>query len=1025
LSSSTPIQTPIYDQGALIERLTNGIKRTDQEVVFLVGAPMSSPQSLEALGVPGVDGVLSLVRREFDGDSEQLSAFEIALSCASDRRYQSAFDFLQGRRGQRVANEIVQRAVLAARMDSQKAAAPLSEDACRLLELDPAGWHLNPGTEYLGRLVTAYPKRFGRYILTTNFDPLIEVSIRRAGGHYFRTILHSDGDFTATDGSGCHVIHLHGYWHGSDTLHTARQIENPRPRLRASLSTLLRNKVVVVCAYGGWDDTFTAALLEVLHDDAARPDIIWTLHAEGLDSSNQSLFRRLETGVSRGRVNLYGGIDCHALFQRIFDRWLNLEVPSPPPTNFETNRVKFSADVIAGIQSRTEAESLLQGDDEDRPPLVEICVGRESQLKALESYQGKVIFLTGLGGQGKSTIAARYFAECRKGSRFSYYVWRDCKEEGERFENQLASIIERLSEGKIAGEDLKNQSIEEIVQLLVQQTKNLDVLYVFDNVDHYVNLETRSMLASPDVFIQSLLASNSRSQAVFTCRPRTEYTHLEVLGCHLEGLGIEAATELFRQRSANATSEEIEDAHGLTNGHAFWLDLLAIQVSKRSPEISLSKLVTDLRHGGGPLPDKTLNSIWSTLNDREQKVLRAMAETMKAEREDEIGEYLRHEMPYNKVIKALNTLRALNLVVVKQSESSPDVLELHPLVKKFVQTSFGSSDRVTFIDAIVRVYRRYIGNHKSDLDERPSLTVLQYWTQAAELDISASRFNEAFAILAEVGSAFLSSAYPREFCRVARNLLAACDWVSNYSKYKGFERTFEVHIDLLSYLGEHKEVDHLLEKYEMTVVDRNVRYISYCEMRSHTKWIREDFAAAVTWGRIGRNFKQAATDVDTRANISHTLALAERDSGHPEVALPTFLAGRNLSQVINPEEFDEKRGGAYYGNIGRCLHFMGQIDSALVCYQKSALIIEKDLASQHVLNQGYIRAWIGELLVGKGQIRLAASFYCAAAKKWEHAFPTRAVKVLAMLERIEGQHGSQSISETKAERICLDWILGR
>jgi len=55
------------------------------------------------------------------------------------------------------------------------------------------------------------------------------------------------------------------------------------------------------------------------------------------------------------------------------------------------------------------------------------------------------------------------------------------------------------------------------------------------------------------------------------------------------------------------------------------------------------------------------------------------------------------------------------------------------------------------------------------------------------------------------------------------------------------------------------------------------------------------------------------------------LALAERDAGHPEAALPVFLDGRAQSEVIDAEELDETRGGEHYGNIGRCLHFMGRL----------------------------------------------------------------------------------------------------
>jgi hypothetical protein len=217
-----------YDEAALLERLTKGLSRRNNEVVFLVGAPLSAPRSRGGSGVPGVDGVIELIRSEFQEDSSQLSALDDELRLAGDRLYQVAFTFLQGRRGQMGVNEIVRQAVLLARIPDSAApvikATPETEDQCRFLEADFLGWSITPGTEYLAKLSSDYPQRFGRLVLTTNFDPLIEVAIRRTGGNFLRTIFHADGYLGQTEGTGCHVVHLHGYWYGSDTLHTPRQL---------------------------------------------------------------------------------------------------------------------------------------------------------------------------------------------------------------------------------------------------------------------------------------------------------------------------------------------------------------------------------------------------------------------------------------------------------------------------------------------------------------------------------------------------------------------------------------------------------------------------------------------------------------------------------------------------------------------------------------------------------------------------------------------------------------------------------
>ena len=288
---------------------------------------------------------------------------------------------------------------------------------------------------------------------------------------------------------------------------------------------------------------------------------------------------------------------------------------------------------------------------------------------------------------------------------------------------------------------------------------------------------------------------------------------------------------------------------------------------------------------------------------------------------------------HNKVVKALKTLRALNLIVIKKPLKGPDLLELHPMVRHFIRYNFPEKERISYINRIIAVYQRFIGSHKSDLSRRPSIVVLQYWTQSAELDIAAGRFEDAFSILDEVRKPFTGSAYPREFTRTARALFEAVDWVSRHPEFKHFEQVFGAYIHMLCGLGEAGEVDSLLDQYGVTVPNKDVRYIRYCDLRCYSKWVRGDFIDAVRWGKIGNDLK-VSSDVDTTYDVSHNLALAERDSGRPEAALSIFLLGRNLKEVTDPQELDGRRDGAHYGNIGRCLHLMGQIDSALICYQK-------------------------------------------------------------------------------------------
>lgn len=129
--------------------------------------------------------------------------------------------------------------------------------------------------------------------------------------------------------------------------------------------------------------------------------------------------------------------------------------------------------------------------------------------------------------------------------------------------------------------------------------------------------------------------------------------------------------------------------------------------------------------------------------------------------------------------------------------------------------------------------------------------------------------------------------------------------------------------------------------------------------------------------------------------------------------------------MTDPEELDGKMDGSYYGNVGRCLHLMGQIDGALACYQKSALLLEK-ARHQHIVNQGYIRQWVAELLVGRSQNKLAYVFLRAAYSKWEQTSPPKALRVKQLEMNLKDQLTNlPECDDVTVERVCLDWILGK
>jgi hypothetical protein len=298
------------DRDAMLERLAT----VAREVVFLVGAPLTAPAGPAGLGVPGVKAMVERIRALFQGRERALKQLDEVLAAAPNP-YQAAFRHVIHFRGADTANQIIRDAVLEACLPEARPKGMADGITCERLENDLDGWSYPPGVAALGQLVARFPARFGRTVLTTNFDPLIELAVRRAGGRTYSSLLHSDGSLEQSRGQGCHVVHLHGYWHGTDTLHSPAQLGQDRPQVRASLARLLHNRTIVVIAYGGWDDIFTRTLQEVTADLGAYPEVLWCFYDGNEDkirAANAHLFEQLKPAIGRQRAVFYKGIDCHA-----------------------------------------------------------------------------------------------------------------------------------------------------------------------------------------------------------------------------------------------------------------------------------------------------------------------------------------------------------------------------------------------------------------------------------------------------------------------------------------------------------------------------------------------------------------------------------------------------------------------------------------------------------------------------------------------------------------------------------------
>lgn len=984
------------DSDQLLTRLSEEI-RAGRPLTFLCGSAISAAPEADQIGVPTAGEMADQVLEQFGGGGDLLARLaRLPHPQTAAARYQTAMQFVVGSYGQDKLNQLVRDAVLRARV--------VSFQGQRLEELDCSteGWELPPAVSALGHIVAKHQSSFRAPLITTNFDPLMEVGIRRAGRPAVTLYLTSDGRFdNLIAPEAAQVVHVHGYWIGSDTLHTPQQIEQARPQLRSCLRQLLSSTTLVVLGYGGWTDVFTRTLVDTVSDGSTDFNVLWTFLStdEGVIQSNHGELLNVVRASSGTRLAFYKGVDCHKFLPT-----LRAAVEKVPPQ------------AIPGRDLKRERAI------QDFPPSTAAWVGRAAELERLSLGNSRVIAITGIGGQGKSAIAAKFLEQSVGANDVEFWDWRDCKEQSHTLNTQLAFIIQRLTDSSAATPSLQGEPTSYLIDTLFTVLGNRRALLVFDNTDQYVDVERGRFVAGLEALVARALRTGHRATFVFTCRPRLEFLGDGYLGINLHGLTRADAIRLFELRGVRDVALDpvrarIERVQELTDGHPLWMNVIATQVSQQPDrfDLFLDRLERDRNVA---LPRNLLLEVWDELPPKQQRVLRYMAEMVTAETENRIAEFISPTLNFNQVHRALRTLQSLDLIVTKSS-GHDETLELHPLVRQFIRHEFPVTERVKYINPILRFFEKLIGQFASTKGTETSASHTRYAAAKVELCMNAGQYETGAQSLLDIESALVDQGQSEEFVRLSAPLLES-GAITDIALY---DKLVVEAVQILSELGHFGDADRYLDRFETTIPGKTSRYIRLCDLRCHSLWCRRDYALAIEWGRRGDELK-ASTGLDTDVDCRHHLALARRDSGDIDGALEYFRRDVSLQDVLAgrvPERF--KHNGPFWGNIGRCFQLRGALREAAYCLGRSAIALQDDSERTSAVNRGWAAKWLGEVAQAEGDFRGAYICFSSAREYWRRSSPPRSEELLANITGV-AEHGSD-IPSWRLERAYHEWLDAR
>ena len=669
--------------------------------------------------------------------------------------------------------------------------------------------------------------------------------------------------------------------------------------------------------------------------------------------------------------------------------------------------------------------------DSDLPPLVDVWVGRQSELELLKHTNNGVVTITGIGGQGKSALAAISLKDFKKTNPKCFWDWRDCREQGETFRTQLVSVIEHFTEGDYTASSLSDADVISLTRLLFKHAQQARGFVVFDNVDHYVEVEQSLFLSDLSRFINECLRVEHNFTILLTCRPRVNYASSRFREVYLRGLSAAEVLELFREKISHKIVDiEVyaEKFRKLTNGHPLWLNIIASQIN-RLPN-SASVFLDQLESGGIDDQSKSmLRGVWGTLNENQRLVLRCMSEIPRATESMRIYDYLRSQVKnHNKFDKAFQALKTLSLIIEKTSEGvMSSRFELHPMVKSFVRSEYQhKTERNDLIDAIIIQCGEVIIELRKHTASVFTVEILEELVTKAELELAKGSYLECIKTLNGSTEGLVRKGIQDEFVRLGIVIIENTD----YSKSSWVESNdFETFIFRLSKLfaetGKYKILLKNLDQYMSVVSQGTSRFIGLCDVYAYAYWLNEEYAEAILWAEKGLSLKKTS-GLDTSYDTEHNLALSRRDSGEVDKALEYFLRGEQISEVLVDDHIKSERGAQFYGNIGRCLALNDQYNDAIKLYCKSFdILVREDGDTDTKLNLGYASYWIAEILDETDNIKDSLCFYLNAVYQWEKRAAKLAEKPTMRISRFSESDEYLSLiemTELEISNKCSEWV---
>jgi len=337
--------------------------------------------------------------------------------------------------------------------------------------------------------------------------------------------------------------------------------------------------------------------------------------------------------------------------------------------------------------------------DWEEPTDISTFYGRTKELATLEKWILKdgcrVVTLVGMGGIGKTTLAAKLWATIKEQEKFEYAIQRSLRHAPPVTE-LLADLIQFFSNGK---ETQVSANITDAVAQLIEYLKSHRCLLVLDDVEMVLSYgelagKYREGYEGYGVLIRQVGAENHQSHLLLTSREilreaaSLELRNFPAKTLRLEGLSDTDAENILVKKGLF----DPENWHRLIkiySGNPAALQIVADAIQclfkgKVSEYLELNTVIL------GDISD-LLENQFDRLSALETKIMYSLAIARQPTLFSELRESLFCAASQSEMLEAIESLERRSLIEKDASEVNEVLFTQQPVVMKYVTRRFAES----------------------------------------------------------------------------------------------------------------------------------------------------------------------------------------------------------------------------------------------------------------------------------------------------------------------------------------------